>query len=65
MNRITEGLLANRREIGVQPANRIKKITKQADGSMAVEYGSGRTGVIPAGETDIQAFAVFSVLAEL
>jgi hypothetical protein len=55
----------NRREISVQPANRIKKITKQADGSMAVEYGSGRKGVIPEGETDMQAFAVFSVLADI
>lgn len=55
----------NRREISVQPANRIKLFTKQADGSMAVEYASGAKGVIPAGETDMQAFAVYSVLAEL
>lgn len=58
-------LTANRREISVKPENRIKTVTKQADGSMALEFASGATGILPAGDTDIQAFAVYSILAEL
>ena len=55
----------NRREIPVQPHNRIKSIAKQANGDLAVVFASGATGIIPASEPDIQAYAVYSVLAEL
>jgi hypothetical protein len=55
----------NRREIPVKPENHIKTVTKQGDGSLLVTYGSGASGIIPADEPTIQAFAVFSVLAEL
>lgn len=63
MNKID--MCANRREISVKPENRIKTITKQADGSLAVTFASGASGVIPAGDAAIQAFAVYSFLAEL
>lgn len=65
MKTLTAGLIANRREISVQPENRIKKITKTADGGLAVEYGSGASGALPAGEDLIQAYAIYSIIAEL
>ena len=37
----TIDMCINRREISVQPQNRIKLFTKQADGSMAVVFASG------------------------
>lgn len=58
-------LTINRREISVKPENRIRKITKQNDGSLAVEFASGARGILPADEPAIQAFAVYSILAEL
>lgn len=55
----------NRREIPVKPENRIVKFTKLESGALAVEFANGSNGIIPANETDIQAFAVYSVLAGL
>jgi hypothetical protein len=58
-------LAAHTRIIDVKPQNRIKSIQKLADGALAVEFHSGERGVISKDDPEIQAFAVYSVLAEL
>ncbi|MFY3531312.1 hypothetical protein [Achromobacter denitrificans] len=58
-------LAAHTRIIDVKPQNRIKSIEKLADGDLAVEFHSGERGVISKDDPEIQAFAVYSVLAEL
>ncbi|MGX9911897.1 hypothetical protein [Bordetella bronchiseptica] len=53
------------RVIDVKPENRIKSVEKAANGDMMVEFHSGQRGVISKDDPEIQAFAVYSVLAEL
>lgn len=53
------------RIIPAEPANQIKELTKNADGSLSVTFGDGRKGVLPGDTGDeqaIQAFAVWTML---
>lgn len=50
------------RLIPARPANKAASITPQADGSMAVTFGDGRTGTLAAEDTDLQAFLVWTML---
>lgn len=53
------------REIPCKPENRVKKITKLADGGLQVEFGNGTVGTISKDDPTIQAFVVWSVLYEV
>lgn len=53
------------REISCKPENRVKKITKLADGGLKVEFGNGTIGTIGKDDPTIQAFVVWSVLYEV
>lgn len=57
--------IKNRTEISTKPENRVKMVTKNSDGSMSFCFGSGSTGKIDANDEFIQAFAIFSILAEV
>lgn len=54
--------IRDRREIGVKRENRITNVTKNADGSMSLIYGDGRTGTLSAQDEMLQVFAIFTVL---
>ena len=47
------------------PASKERKaveVTPAADGSMAVKFGSGQEGTLPAEDIDLQAFTVWTML---
>ena len=50
------------REISCKPENRVKMITKLADGGIRVEFNNGTIGTISKDDPEIQAFTVWSVL---
>lgn len=50
------------RIIPARRANKAASITPQANGSMAVTFGDGRKGEIGAGDKDLQAFLVWTML---
>ena len=56
---------SNTRIIDIKPENRVKKVTKQEDGSLQVELHSGRIFLIDKEDKLFQDFVVYSVLAEL
>jgi hypothetical protein len=58
-------LAAHTRIIDIKPHNRVKKVTKQADGGLMVELHSGQTFTLSKDDELFQAFIVYSVLAEL
>ncbi len=62
---VLQDSLRHRTEISTQPANRIKHVMKNADGSLSLTFGSGIKGKIDAKDEILQAFAVFSILAEV
>ena len=51
--------------VSVSPQNRVKTVTPLKDGRMKVEFHSGHTTKLAANDELIQAFVVYSVLAEL
>lgn len=53
---------ADTRIIPASKERKAVKATKGADGSLAVEFGNGQTGVIPADEPDMQAFLIYTML---
>lgn len=53
------------RIIPVSDKNRVKTITKMADGCLRVEFHSGEVTTIDKDDDKIQAFIVYSVLADL
>lgn len=50
------------RIIPAESANKAAAVTKQADGSMAVTFGDGRTGTLGADDKDLQAFVIWTML---
>ncbi|WP_162730856.1 hypothetical protein [Achromobacter xylosoxidans] len=56
---------ASTRIVDVKPQNRIKTIERLADGGLAVKSHTGERGIISKDDPEVQAFAVYSVLAEL
>lgn len=56
---------ASTRIVDVKPQNRIKTIERLADGGLAVQFHTGERGIISKDDPEVQAFAVYSVLAEL
>jgi hypothetical protein len=53
------------RIVDVKPENRVKTVERQADGGMRVVFHSGAVVDLGPGDDLIQAFTVYSVLAEL
>jgi len=51
--------------IDVKPENRIKTVKKLADRGLAVEFHSDQRGIIGKDAPLVQAFAVYSIIAEL
>lgn len=56
---------ARTRVIDIKPQNRIKTVTKLANGELQVEQHSGAVITIKADDPMFQQFAIYSVLAEL
>jgi hypothetical protein len=53
------------RIVDIQPANRVKSVSKQENGDLLVTQQSGNSFTISKDEEMFQAFIVYSVLAEL
>jgi len=62
MDAITERLYAHARITPIQPQNRVKSVTKQADGALAVLLHSGQSYAISPEDDMFQAFVVWTVL---
>ena len=45
--------------------NKIKLLTKLEDGGIRLEFNSGKVTTIPASESTIQAFCIYTMLADL
>ena len=65
MSTLTDRLMADTRIVPIRRQNRIKTVTKLEGGSMLVTTHSGQTYTIAADDETLQAFAVYTVLAEL
>jgi hypothetical protein len=50
------------RIVPASKSRKAKEVTKNADGSLSVLWGSGETTTIPASEPDIQLFVIFTML---
>lgn len=50
------------RIIPASPEHKITEVTKQADGSLALQFGDGRRGALAATDTTLQAFAIWTIL---
>lgn len=62
---ITDSLMANTTTKSIKEPNRVREISKCEDGGLLVTQKSGRTLKISKDDELIQAFIVYSVLAEL
>ena len=49
----------------IKPENRVKRVTRLKSGGMEVEQASGNTFTIKKDDEVLQAFVIYSVLAEL
>lgn len=65
MSLLTERLMANARIIPISEPNRVRQVTKQADGGLRVEFNSGAVTDLAPGDALIQAFVVYTMLADL
>lgn len=63
--RATSVLSARARYVPVSEPNKVKTVTKLEDGGLRVEFNSGRVATLSKDDPLIQAFAVYSVLADL
>ena len=62
MSDFGEMMMHNTRIIPVRRENKVKEVTKNADGSMLVVQESGNRFTIPAGEINMQSFVVWTML---
>lgn len=62
MSTFGEMMMRNTRIVPVKFENRAKSVQKNADGSMLVVQESGNEFTIPAGEEEMQAFVVYTML---
>lgn len=60
----SDRMMANTRITPIQPQNRVKTVTKLADGNLAVELHSGQQYEIDKGDELFQAFVVYTMLAD-
>ena len=52
----------NTRIIPASKQNKVVEVTKNNDGSMAIKFGSGQTGLLAASDIDLQAFVIWTML---
>ncbi len=50
------------RIIPAQKPNQAQQVTKNADGSMCVNFKDGTVGTLDAGDKDLQAFVIWTML---
>jgi|HubBroStandDraft_4_1064222.scaffolds.fasta_scaffold55180_4 hypothetical protein len=62
MPTITELVGPPQRINWAKPENKVRSIRKNQDGSMWVEFHSGKTTTLPADCEEIQAFVIYSIL---
>ena len=62
---LADRIMANARITPIQPANRVRTVTKLDNGDLRVCLNSGQTFDIAKDDEMFQAFVVYSVLAEL
>lgn len=66
MNRtLAHRLMANSRVIPISEPNKVKAVTKLQDGGLRIEFNSGAMIDLSADDEMIQAFAVYTMLADL
>lgn len=58
-------IAASTRIIDIRQPNRVKAVTKLANGDLSVEQQSGNKFVVSKDDDLFQAFVIYSVLAEL
>jgi hypothetical protein len=63
MSSVADRLHAQARIIPVSQPNKVKNITKLENGAMRVEFYSGKVSVLSQDDEIVQAFVVYSVLA--
>lgn len=65
MSNLTDRLHAQARITPISQPNKVKMVTKLADGGLQIEFNSGAIGVLSKDDPMIQAFVVYTMLADL